>query len=181
MINTRGLIIVVSCVLLFIIGYLYLLPTPVPPGITTEATPAKELKKVETIPIIIDFVKVYPAVVKTKLKLPTAVQQSSNQHVVASTKVKADGKPHTITTVLDTVTKEFTTYDRVDPIPWLAVSNTTHLSAYYGIKNGNETLRLMAQQELLRIKSMNLEAIVSVDIGSGKPDTFIGVGARLSF
>ena len=157
-------------------------PPPAPPGIHVPATPAPELKREETVPVQVAApVQAYKPPVKKKLKLPPAVQADAAQHVVASTRTPNDERQHTVTTVLDSSTGEFTSYDRAEPLPWVAVNTTTHLAAYYGLKNSEQTLRLQAQQELLRIKALRIEAAASADITRGDVDTFIGVGARLSF
>lgn len=164
-----------------ILLYLRSLPVPEGVGTTTEARQASELREELTIPLDVEFVKVFEPEVKTRLKLPKTVIDDPDKHVVSSSKIKADEHPHTVTTVLDKSTGELTTYDRKDPLPWLAVTNRTHIGAYYGLKNGQEAVRIQAQQELLQIKSLRIEAVASVDIGSGKPDTFIGIGGRVSF
>ena len=57
----------------------------------------------------------------------------------------------------------------------------THIAAYYGLKNTQQAIRIQVQQEVLQVKTLRIEAIASVDIGAGKPDSFIGVGGRFSF
>jgi hypothetical protein len=159
----------------------YFRPRPVPPGVTVEATPAPELKREETVPVIIDFIKAYKPATKKKLALPQAVQRDADKHVVASTRTPDDERAHTVTTVIDSSTGEFTSYDRVEPLPWLRPNTTTHIGAYYGFKNGSPAVRVQLQQELLRLKALRVEGTASVDVGTGKPDTFVGVGGRFSF
>ena len=148
---------------------------------TTEATPAPELRKIPQVSIPVDTIKVFNFTAKTKLKLPASVVNSKSQHVVASSKVKPSEQPHTITTVIDTNTGDFTTYERADPIPWVSKNTTTHVGAYYGLKGGDQVVRVQLTQELLQLKRLHLEAVASTDFGSGKTDTFIGIGGRLSF
>jgi hypothetical protein len=157
-------------------------PDSAPPGVTVDATPAREVAKEETVPLIVSFpLQAYKPAVKAKLKLPAAVVANPDAHVVASSKVKADDRPHTITTVLNSETGKFDTYDRTDPLPWLAPNTTTHISAYYGLKNSEQVIRLQVQQEFVRVKALRIEATASVDLGHGKPDPFIGIGGRFSF
>lgn len=158
--------------------YFHFKPDPAPPGIHMPATPAPEIRLEETVPIIIDFVKVYKPAVKKKLKLPPAVQSDAKQHVVASTKTPNDERPHTVTTVLDTSTGEFTSYDRAEPLPWLAVSTKTQIGLFFGLKGGDQVIRLQGQQELLQIKAMRVGATATLDSDG---ETFIGVGAWARF
>lgn len=150
-------------------------------GIYVPAIQSTELTDVGTVPVTVEFIKVFAPEAKQKLSLSKEVQQNKSKHVVSSTKVKGDENPHTITTLVDSSTGEFTTYDRKDPPPWVAVNTTTHIAAYYGIKNTTPIVRLQAQQELLRLKALKLEGNASIDMGAGKPDTFIGIGGRFSF
>lgn len=149
-------------------------PTPAPPGIHMPATLAPELKREQTVPLIIDFVKVYKPAVKQKLKLPAHVQADPKQHVVASTKTANDERQHTVTTTLNTATGEFTSYDRVEPLPWLAVSTKTEVGLFYGLRGREQIIRLQAQQELLQIKAVRVGATASLDSDG---ETFVGIGA----
>ena len=166
-----------------VIAFYYLKPEPEVVGTTTEAKQAPELKKAETLPMHIELIKVFKPEVKAKLKnkLPQSVVNDPGKRVVASSKVGGDDKPHTVTTLLDQSTGQFTTYDHIEPLPWLAVKTYTHIGAYYGLKNGEQAVRIQAQQEMLQIKTLHIEAVASIDIGAGKPDSFIGVGGRFSF
>lgn len=170
-------------IVLFLIGGIYLIDRlEVSPGESIGlATPAKEvvdaqIKQVESAPL-----NVYVDTVKNKLRLPEEIKRNPNKHVASAVKVKPDNRPHTIITTVDTSTGEFSTHDRIDPVPWISARATTHISAYYGIKNSDSVVRVGLQQELISIKTLNVEAVATTDIGAGKPDTFIGIGARLSF
>lgn len=149
-------------------------PAPMPPGVHMPATPAPELKREETAPLIVDFVKAYKPAAKKKLKLPPAAQADAALHVVASTRTPSDERSHTVTSVLDTRTGEFTTYDRVEPLPWLAVSTKSQVGMYYGLKRGEQVIRLEGRQELLQIKAVRVGATATLDSDG---ETFVGVGA----
>ena len=95
---------------------------------------------------------------------------------MASSKVKADDHPHTITTTLDQTTGEFTSYDRTDPLPWVAVDTRTEIGMYYGLKNGEQAVRLEGRQALLQVKALHVGAVASVDVMRGEVDSFVGVG-----
>lgn len=148
-----------------------------PPGVHLPATPAKELRGVNTEPLIIDFVKVYPPKVKKQLKLPADVQADERKHVVASTKTTNDERQHTVTTLLDKTTGEFTTYDRVEPLPWVAVSTRRHYGAYIGAMNGEQALAVTARQEMLRVKALKVEAVAIGLLSQSEQVVFAGVGA----
>jgi hypothetical protein len=158
-----------------VVLYFHFKPAPAAPGIHLPATPAPELKREETIPVLVfEPVQVYKPAVKQKLKLPPAVQADANQHVVASTRTPNDERPHTVTTVLDTSTGKFETYDRAEPLPWLAVSTKSQVGLFYGLKRGDPVIRLQGQQELLQIKAVRIGATATLD---GDGETFVGVGA----
>ena len=78
--------------------------------------------------------------------------------------------------MIDANTGETTTLDRVEPLPWLAVSTKTEIGAFYGVKNGAPAFRIQAQQELLRVKALHLGAVASADVARGDIDTFVGAG-----
>lgn len=158
--------------------YFHFKPDPAPAGVHIPATQATELKRETTVPIAVATpIQVYKPATKAKLKLPPDVQADTKQHVVASTKTPNDERQHTVTTLLDTSTGVFTTYDRVDPLPWVAVNTKTQVGAFYGLKNGETAIRIQAQQELLQIKALHLGVTASADVTRGGVDTFIGVGA----
>lgn len=161
----------------FAAAYIAFKPVPAPPGIHMPATPAPEVAKVELEPLIIDIpLKVYKPAAKKKLKLPDHIQADAKQHVVASTRTAPDERPHTVTTVLDSGTGEFHTYDRVDQLPWLEVSTRRHFGAYIGAMNGEQAIAVTARQEALRIKGMKVEAIAIGAMSQAERLGFVGVG-----
>lgn len=179
--STARMLIVLGVVIAIGTGtYFYFKPEPAPTNVHLPAKPAPQVSRETTVPVVIDKpVQVYRPEVKRKLKLPDAVQANPKQHVVASSRTVPDERPHTITTTLDTSTGEFTTLDRAEPLPWIAVSTKTEIGAFYGVKgvkNGEPVFRLQAQQELLRVKAMHLGAIASADFARGEVDTYVGVG-----
>jgi hypothetical protein len=145
-----------------------------PPGIHLPAAPAKELRGIETESVIIDFVKVYKPAAKKKLDLPADIQANEDLHVVSSVKTANDERQHTITTLLNKSTNEFTTLDRVDPHPWLAVNTKTEIGLMYGLKGGDQIIRLQGQQTLLQIKAVRVGATATLDSDG---ESFIGIGA----
>lgn len=157
--------------------YFAALPLPAPAGVHLPAAPAPELAGLAPQPLRIELVKVFAPEAKKKLKLPKAVQQDAGKHVVASTRTPADERSHTVTTVLDAATGEFASYDRAEALPWVAVATKSQVGAFYGFKNGEPTLRVQAQQELLQLKALRLGATASVDVNRDGVDSFVGVGA----
>lgn len=176
--STAHMLIVLGVVIAIGAGlYFYFKPEPAPTNVHLPAKPAPQVSRETTVPVVVDKpVQVYKPEVKRKLKLPAAVQADPAQHVVAATRTVPDERPHTITTVLDTSTGEFTTLDRAEPLPWLAVSTKTEVGAFYGVKNGEPAFRVQAQQELLRIKALHVGAVASADMVRGDVDTYVGVG-----
>lgn len=162
-------------VVMTVAAVLFFRPSDAPPGIHMEANPAPELKREETIPVqVAEPIQVYKPAVKKKLRLPKAVVEDVKQHVVASSKTSNDERQHTITTTLDTSTGEFTSYDRVDPLPWVAVNTKTELGLFYGLKGGDQIIRLQGQQTLLQVKAIRVGATATLDSDG---EAFAGVGA----
>lgn len=161
---------------LMLYGFFWYTRLPVvPPGVTVDARAAPELKRETTVPIAVATpIQVYKPTAKIKLKLPKDVVEDDKQHVVASTKTPNDERQHTVTTLLDTATGTFTSYDRVDPLPWLAVATKTQVGVFYGLRGREKVIRLQAQQELLQIKAVRLGATATLDSDG---ETFVGVGA----
>ena len=149
-------------------------PDPAQPGVHNAATPSPEVAKVETERVeIAPPIQVYKPVAKKKLKLPESVQQNPAQHVIASSKTANDERQHTVTTIIDSTTGNATTYDRVEPLPWVTVSTKSQVGLFYGYRGGEQVVRLQGQQEILQIKAMRVGAVATVDSDG---ETFIGAG-----
>jgi hypothetical protein len=152
-------------------------PAPIPAGVTVEAKPAAEVKnEAPSVTIKPPSVKVFKPAVKTNLKLPASVTNDDNVHVLASSKTANDERPHTVTTTIDQRTGEVTTYDRTDPLPWLAVNTKSEIGVFYGLKHGEQALRIEGRQELLQIKVLHAGVIGTVDATRQGVDSFIGAG-----
>jgi hypothetical protein len=169
---------VVIILTLGVVTYFNFKPAPAPPGTHLPATPAPELKKETTVPVqVAGPVQVYKPAAKAKLKLSPEVQDDPNQHVVASTRTANDDRQHTVTTTLDTSTGRFTTVDRAEPPPWLAVSTRQHYGAYIGALNGEQAIAITARQEVLRVRGMKVEGIAIGAMSQDERFAFVGVGA----
>ena len=160
-------------------------PQPVVVNVPQIAQPSKavaDAPKVD-LPVAVP-VKVYKggAALKGGLKLPPPVVQDDNKQVIASSTTPAnDNHPHTITTVIDAATGEATTYDKEEPLPWLAWDRGSAVGIYAGIKNGEPAVRLQARQDLFSVKALHVGAIASVDQMASGPisaDYFVGIGAE---
>lgn len=171
--NTPRLLIALALVAVVAV-YFAFKPDPAPPGVHVESTPAPEVANVPTERVeIAPPIQVYKPDAKKKLNLPEPVQQDAAQHVIASSKTANDERQHTITTVIDANTGNATNYDRVDPLPWIAVSTKSQVGLFYGYRGGEQIVRLQGQQELLQIKAMRVGAIATVDSDG---ETFVGAG-----
>lgn len=155
----------------------YFKPTPMPEGVQIEATPSKFVRNVEKAPVVVERVVAYKPEAKEKLKLPETIKADDKKHVVASVTTPNDERQHTITTIVDSQTGEFTTYDRVEPLPWIGVTTKSEVGAYLGLKNGQPAVRIAGRQEVLQIKSVRIGAVASVDITQSGVDSFVGIGA----
>lgn len=151
------------------------------------ATPSKEVKNTPKVAVPVKKpVKVYSggSTLKKKLDLPADVVQDDAQQILASSKVNGD-QPHTITTVINTETGESQTFDRPDPLPWLAGDNHGRLGMYAIFKNGTPTISLQAQRGLFSIKAVHVGFVAGLDQPMSGDDrrlnSQIGVGAEYRF
>jgi hypothetical protein len=161
-----------------VFAYFHFKPVPAPPGVHIEAPPSPVVEDVGQHDVTVTHVHVYKPEAKIELALPAAVVSNTQAHVVASTLTPNDERQHTITTMLDSGTGKFTTYDRVEPLPWISVTTKSEVGAYLGLKNGEPAIRIEGRQEILQIKAVRIGAIGNVDAAqSAGVDSFIGVGA----
>lgn len=152
----------------------YFRPAAIPPGVTVEAKAAPAVARAQTVPLAVGQVRAYQPAAKQTLNLPAAVQQDPAKRVVASSLTAGDERRHTVTTVLDTATGEFSSYDRAEPLPWLSVNTQSQVGVFYGIKDGAPVLRLQGQQEFLQVKALHVGVIGTFDSDASY---FVGAGA----
>lgn len=160
----------------------------IPQTIAQPAAPAAQIDGAGyDLIAITEPIKVRPAAVKPKLKLPPAVVTNSTQHVVDAVTVPASDRPITVAPVLNAKTGEVTTYTVAEPLPWLDTTQRGDAGLYLGIKLGDPVLRAQARHQLLQIKAVRIGALASVDLPlNGRPggpdiDAFIGAGAWVSW
>lgn len=138
-------------------------PHPATVSIPVVASPSKAVKDAgrETVTMP---VKVYKAESKNRLNLP----KSPSEHLAASSTVKPDDHPHTLSTVIDDKTGEVTTYDTRDPLPWVAVNDHGEAGIGYGYKFSpghgfGPMARLTVRQNLLDVKAARLSLQGTLD------------------
>lgn len=147
---------------------------PPPVGSVVPATQAPELKRAPKQDIAPAKVSVYTPPAKKKLNLPTDIQDDPNKYVLGSAKLPSDTRPHTITTVIDSTTGEVQTFDRRDPLPWLAAEQTGEVRVDYGLKGGTARVwRVTLREDLLQVKALHAGINASVDTDAA---WFAGVG-----
>ena len=119
---------------------------------------------------------------QAKLKLPDSVVKDEAANVIASTQVKADSHPQTVTTVLDTSGKSII-YIRKDPLPWLDYKTSGSVGIYGGITNDGMAGLLRAEQDLIAIKSLVLGVNATVIQPTSGTDTtgFVGIGGKINW
>lgn len=153
-------------------------PEPQPVDTWRPAAPDKRLAAVPKKDIAPPKVAVYTAPAKQKLKLPDEIKDDPNKYVLTSTRLPKDTHPHTVTTVIDAKTGDVQTYDRREPLPWLAAEQTGELRLDYGIKNGFiKVARLSLREDLLQVKAFHAGINASID-ADGKYFIGVGVGYR---
>lgn len=148
---------------------------PVP--VATPATQAPELATVEKVAIAPPTVQAYAPKAKARLSLPKAVQQDPAQHVVAATRVPADDRPRTVITTLDETTGAVASYERMEPLPWLAPETSGEIGISYGLRGDGHGVkpvgRVVLRQNLLQIKAARLGLNANLDQDG---QWFAGVG-----
>jgi hypothetical protein len=139
-------------------------PPTAPVGATVLAKPADELKGAPTQIITLPKVKVYTAKAKKPLGLPADIQGDTKKYVLGSAKLPSDHHPHTITTVIDANTGDVQTYDRRDPLPWLATEQTGEIWIDYGVKNaGVKVGRISLRKDLLQVNALHAGINAALD------------------
>jgi len=182
-----GLGIALAFFLYSVIGWLRPDENNAPVGVYVPAKVSKQISNVPKVDLMFKKpIKVYAPAAKKKLKLPDPIQQDDNQQVIASSQVKNDDHPHTITTIINKETGESETIVRTDPLPWIDFDKRGSVGMYYGFKDSQAAVRLQIQQDIVDIKSIRVGAIASVDQYTSSPtqrpaDWYIGVGLRYSW
>jgi len=126
-----------------------------PPTFAVPATPAPVLDSIPTEQVPApQTVKVYTKLAKKKLNLPVAIVADARQQVVTSTWVEPHRNPHTVTTVMNLDTGEFATFERKEPLPWMAKANETALAIGAVMKDSGATWRLKARRDLFQAKAL---------------------------
>lgn len=148
---------------------------PAPVSVPVIAAPSKAVAHVGT-EIIQTPLKVYKPESKKRLNLPKSLQDDTSKHVAASSTIKPDYHPHTVSTVIDDKTGEVTTYDTREPLPWFAVSSSRHYGAYIGALDGQQAIAVTARQEALHIKGVTVEGIAIGAMSQSERMGFVGIG-----
>lgn len=153
--------------LMFILAAAFILcpaNKPVSVGQTVPAKPARETARSPTVKMPAPkTVMMYPNEVKRRLKLPESVVSRPEVQVAAASRIESDNHPHTITTVLDTQSGRFETFDRRDPLPWLARDASGFAGVAYGLKNGLPGGRIFINQNLIMVKSIGISGRAELD------------------
>lgn len=168
---------ILGTILLSLLAYFIwdkLTPPPAPVGLWVAATPSKTLKAVPKVTIQPKSLKVYAPAAKKKLNLPPALQQDENEYVIASSTLKHDYHPQTVTTLVDQETGEVQTVTRREDYPWFSPEQTGEARIDYGVKNGGVRVgRLTVREDVLQIKAAHIGATASL---YSDRDYFIGLG-----
>jgi hypothetical protein len=165
---------------LLLLGWGYHLYTQLPKapvGVSIPAAAAPEVNRLPMTAVIVKKpVQVYSGGKKTKekLDLPNVIVMDVSQSVLASTKVQADDHSHTVTTVINTETGKSETFDRRDPLPWIAFTTKGDVMLSAGLNmSGDQVGMVQARQGILRIKAVTLGVVGQSSI------TNTGVGGMI--
>lgn len=127
--------------------------------------------------------------VATALKLPDRIVLDKDIEIISAPRVRADRHDHDVSTVINKKTGVVEVFDTRRDLPWFATAYTGSAGVYYGVGTGGDTaVRVMVQQDFLRIKSVSISGIASADQSLGGHSAsaygvtyFTGVGARLDW
>ena len=168
------------------IGMPLLFPTK-PSEVSVPAKAAPEVKRAPTKRVAVKApVKVFEDKTKKDLKLPPAVIDNPDEHVIAATQVKGSDRPQTVTTVIDEKTGESSSFVKTDPYPWLAFENRAEVRMSYGYRYTPQSGilfnaaavkpvgRLSFTYDALRVKALTLGTTAQIDTDG---QAFVGVGA----
>lgn len=134
-----------------------------PPFTPVPATVSPKVSKLETTTVQPKSVVVYEPRAKQKLGLDAATVANPSKHVLASSKLGANVRPSTVTTVLDESTGESATHVTVDPYPWLGANRSGSLSLSYGFRSGTPVARMVVTQDVLQLKALHFTGIGTLD------------------
>jgi hypothetical protein len=170
---------VVVAVLLGYIVYDNLVIRPVGSD-SVIATPSPVLRRAPVVPVSIKApVRTYQGATKTNLKLPAAVITDPQQQVIAASQVRADLRPQTVSTVINTETGKVETFVKTDPYPWLAWEPRGEARVAYGYKfdarrhDVKPVARLQVGYDVVRVKALTIGVTATLD---SDRDVFLGVG-----
>lgn len=158
--------------------WLYTRP-PVDTTVAVIAKPAPVIAKVKKKVVKPKQVIVYADEAKAKLKLPASVIASATQQVTGATTVRPSERAVTVTSVLDTVTGETTTYTKPEPYPWVSVESRGEARLDYGYKLSRGELipkpvgRLSVTHSFIQIKAVHVGVNIAIDTDG---TAFAGVG-----
>ncbi len=147
-------------------------------SVLAEVSPV--VKRAPVVPVKIKApVKTYQGKTKANLKLPASIQADDNQQVIAASRVPADLRPQTVSTVVNTETGQVQTFTKTEPYPWFAVETRGEIRVAYGYKYSAAThaaapvVRLQAGYDVVRIKALTAGVLATLD---NDGDAFVGVG-----
>jgi len=174
-----GAIVAVVGVVVFYFLYDKLVDRPVgSDSVLAEVAPA--VRKEPTAEVMIKQpVRAYQGESKARLKLPAAVQADPNQQVIAASQVKADLRPQTVSTVVNTETGKVDTYVKTDPYPWFAWEPRGEARVMYGYKfdprqhTTRPVARLQVGYDVVRTKAVTWGVTGTLD---SDQTAFVGVG-----
>ncbi len=149
-------------------------------GESVKADVATEVRREIKSAVAVKRVKVYAPEVKQKLGLPDIVVQAKDEQVISTARVPDTGRPHTVTTTINTETGEAQSFVRADPLPWVALERRGEFSLGAGYKHtdrGTNTVgRAAFRHDFLQVKALHLGVEASVDT-----DRDAYVGARVAY
>ncbi len=143
------------------------------------ATVAPTLAKTKKVTTAMHSIQTYAPEAKAHLKLPPAVIASNTQQVTGAATVEVSEHKQTVTSVVDTVTGETTTYVKDEPLPWIDLEHRGEARLDVGYKIDAKTLtpqrvaRLSVTHDFLQVKAVHFGVAASIDTTG---EAFAGAG-----
>ncbi len=147
------------------------------------ATVAPVLAKTKKVTTAMHSIQTYAPEAKANLKLPPAVIASTTQQVTGAATVEVSEHKQTVTSVVDTVTGETTTYVKDEPLPWIDIEHRGEARLDVGYKIDARTQipqrvgRLSVVHDFLQMKAVHFGVAASIDT-TGEAFAGVGLGYR---
>lgn len=101
---------------------------------------------------------------KKAVGLPPVIAEDDHKKLLATARLKAPGRPYTISAVLDAATGDTTIYSQPEPLPRFALASGTSAAILYGLANDSrQMVRATLSHDLVQVRAMHAGLHVHLD------------------